>query len=147
MNVITTNVITQDLSTETVAKARPPRGSGAPSRTRSHYDRILALLRERGSTGVLSSELYDAPELYGRSPRNRISEMRADGCLIETKPAGASIVRYVLLRDSNGVPPRENPPRTESRDWYERQTGKPRAAVVPEPATTDDLPLFQAVRS
>jgi hypothetical protein len=90
--------------------------------------------------------LYDNPQLYGRSPRNRISELRADGCLIETKPADASIVRYILLRDSNGAPPRENPPRTESRDWYERQTGKSRAAVVPAPSTTDDLPLFQAVR-
>lgn len=128
------------------AQARPPRGPGAPSRSRSHYERILTLLRERGPSGVLSSELYDNPQLYGRSPRNRISELRADGCLIETKPAGASVVRYILLRDSNGVPPRENPPRTESRDWYERQTGKRRAGVVPAPSTTDDLPLFQAGR-
>src|SRR5438876_10084982 len=79
-----------------VAESRPPRGSGAPSRTRSHYDRILALLRERGPAGVLSSELYDQPHLFGRSPRNRISEMRRDGHLIKTLPAGASVVCYVL---------------------------------------------------
>lgn len=91
-------------SLEEVAQARPPRGSGAPSRSRSHYDRILALLRERGPAGVLSSELYDQPHLFGRSPRNRISELRQDGHLIKTLPAGASVVRYVLLRDSNGTP-------------------------------------------
>jgi hypothetical protein len=83
-----------------IAESRPHRGSGAPSRTRSHYERILALLRERGSNGVLSSELYDAPHLYGRSPRNRISEMRQDGNLIKTIPAGASVVRYVLAHEN-----------------------------------------------
>src|SRR5712671_3238499 len=74
-----------------VAESRPPRATGAPSRTRSHYDRILALLRERGPAGVLSSELYDAPHLFGRSPRNRISELRRDGHLIKTLHAGASV--------------------------------------------------------
>ncbi len=94
-----------------IAKCRPPRGSGAPSRTRSHYERILALLKERGPTGVLSSELYDAPQLYGRSPRNRISELRKDGHLIETVPAWASVVRYVLV----GENPAPAPARTTSR--------------------------------
>jgi hypothetical protein len=56
-----------------------PRGIGsAPARARTHYARILALLRERGPAGVLGSELYSAPHLYGRSPRNRISELRRD---------------------------------------------------------------------
>jgi len=120
---------------EQVRRARPPRGNGAPSRTRSHYDRILLLLRDRGPAGVLSSELYDAPELYGRSPRNRVSEMRQDGCLIETTPAGASVVRYILIRDGEGAAPTS----PASQDWYERQAGKPRAVVLPE---KDDLPLF-----
>src|SRR5258708_2328715 len=107
-----------------VGRTRPPRGNGAPSRCQSHKERILALLKERGSAGVLSSELYDSPELYGRSPRNRISELRKpDGCLIETIPVDSSTVRYVLLRDSNGEQPNQNPPRTESRDWYEREHG------------------------
>lgn len=88
------------VSFEELAQARPPRGSGAPSRTKSHYARILALLREHGGSGVLSSELYDRPELYGRSPRNRISEMRKDGYLIKTIPAGTSTVRYVLVSQS-----------------------------------------------
>lgn len=83
-----------------VADSRPPRGSGAPARTRTHYARILVLLRERGPAGVTSAELYDAPRLYGRSPRNRISELRAAGHLIKTLPAGASTVRYALLREN-----------------------------------------------
>lgn len=123
-----------------VGRARPPRSKGAPSRTRSHYGRILALLAERGPAGVLSSELYDAPELYGRSPRNRISEMRQDGCLIETVPAGTSVVRYILLRDADGNG--AVPPSPASQDWYTAQTGKPRPVVLVEKSTTDDLPLF-----
>jgi hypothetical protein len=89
-----------------VSRARPPRGTGAPSRTRSHFDRILALLHERGAAGVLSSELYDNPRLYGRSPRNRISDARKRaGCRIETIPVSASVVRYVLIRDGDGIAP------------------------------------------
>lgn len=80
-------------------QVRPPRGVGAPSRIRSHYDRILVLLRERGPAGVLSSELYDAPYLFGRSPRNRISEIRKAGHLVKTESVRASVVRYVLMKD------------------------------------------------
>lgn len=89
-----------------VARAKPQRGTGAPARCSSHKAAILALLRERGPAGVLSSELYDSPELYGRSPRNRISEMRADGHLIQTVPAGASVVRYVLTHENPSPTPR-----------------------------------------
>jgi len=123
-----------------VAQSRPPRGSGAPSRTRSHYDRILALLRERGPAGVLSSELYDQPHLFGRSPRNRISELRKDGHLIQTIPAGASVVRYVLTH--------ENPSPTErpsTGDWYEREHGQrpshPWKQPFSEKRMTDDFRL------
>src|SRR5271170_571304 len=96
-------------SLEEVAQARPPRGSGAPERTRSHYERILALLKERGPAGVLSSELYDRPELYGRSPRNRISELRRDGHLIKTAPASAPLVRYDLTSENPCPIVRPNP--------------------------------------
>jgi helix-turn-helix protein len=97
-----------------VAESRPPRASGAPSRTRSHYERILALLRDRGPAGVLSSELYDSPELYGRSPRNRISELRQAGHLIRTIPAGGSVVRYVLAHENPvPAPARPEPRRPE----------------------------------
>jgi hypothetical protein len=108
-----------------VAQARPPRGSGAPSRSRSHYDRILALLRERGPAGVLSSELYDQPHLFGRSPRNRISEMRRDGHLIKTLPAGASVVRYVLLHENASPTPRL--PVKPAVEWKDR----PRVTGLP----------------
>src|SRR5712692_582689 len=97
------------LTLEKVAESRPPRGNGPPSRTRSHYERILALLRERGPNGVLSSELYDQPHLFGRSPRNRVSELRKDGHLIQTIPAGASVIRYVLTHE-NPSPTLRRPP-------------------------------------
>ena len=102
-----------NLTLEEVRKARPRQRTGAPSRTRSHYERILALLRERGPVGVLGSELYDAPNLYGRSPRNRISEMRKDGHIIDGKPRGASDWRYVLLRENESPTPRPPAKRAE----------------------------------
>lgn len=123
-----------------VTQAQPQRGSGAPSRCRSHYHAILELLRERGPRGVLGSELYEHPELYGRSPRNRISEARAAGHLIEGKPHGSSDWHYILLRDNAG-----EKPLSDSTDWYEQQTGKPRPSGKPEVQPVD-LPLFQAVR-
>lgn len=116
--------------------------NGAPARTRSHYQAILELLRERGSQGVLGSELYARPELYGRSPRNRISELRRDGFMIEGRPHGAADWHYWLIRDNAGisttaVPPKQaasEPPKKEI-PWAERRgvTGLPLfdAAVRP----------------
>src|ERR1700687_1506210 len=133
------------LSLEEVSRARPPRGNGAPSRTRSHYERILNLLRERGPVGVLSSELYDAPELYGRSPRNRVSEARQAGCLIETVPAGACVVRYILIRDSDGTrsPRHTSPPEIDSADWFEKLKGRPRSSE--DNPCAPNLPLFAGI--
>jgi len=50
-------------------------------RTHAHKERIAALLIERAEQGmgVQASDLYDHPELYGHSPRNRISEPGKDG--------------------------------------------------------------------
>lgn len=104
-----------------IAKSRPHRGAGAPPRCSSHKSAILALLCERGPQGVLGSELYNSPEKFGRSPRNRISELRAEGHLIEGKPHGSSDWFYRLIRDNAG-----EKPATDSSDWYTRQTGKPR---------------------
>lgn len=121
---------------EAVAQSRPLRGPGAPSRTRSHYARILALLRERGPAGVLSSELYDAPQLFGRSPRNRISEMRADGHLIQTAPAGASVVRYILTNENPSPTPRPAPRKAEQqplKSWDEVIADRERKLANPEP--------------
>jgi hypothetical protein len=73
-------------------------------RAHSHYQNILDLLRVRGPAGVLSTELYDNPALFGRSPRNRVSEMRRDGFQIRTVHVNASTVRYLLLADRGGQP-------------------------------------------
>jgi hypothetical protein len=88
-----------------LSQARPLRGKGAPKRCASHKSAILALLGERGSQGVFGSELYSRPYLYGRSPRNRISELRKDGHLIEGKPYGSSDWWYRLIRDNTGNAP------------------------------------------
>lgn len=156
MHRTTTFVETQEIPRQAtptlaeVAQARPHRGCGAPARCASHKSAILALLRERGPQGVLSSELYDSPEKFGRSPRNRISELRAEGCLISGEPRGASDWHYVLLRDSEGVPPKPCHPwskpfsakRLADDDWYVRQSGHPRPSGKPTEQPADDLPLF-----
>jgi hypothetical protein len=130
------------ISVEQIEQAKPQRLRVAPARTRSHYDRILGLLRERGPAGVLASELYDAPHLYGRSPRNRISEIRADlkkdGDFWEItgEARGASDWHYVLRSKKS------------SSDWYEREIGQPRASGQTPRSSHDDLPLFSgALRS
>ena len=119
-----------------LVQARPKRGSGAPARPRSHYKAILELLRERGPQGVLGSELYSRPDLYGRSPRNRVCELRKNDHLIEGRPHGASNWFYYLIRDNAGVKPRP-----ESPDWYECEYGPRRSAKSAAPG---DLPLFAA---
>jgi hypothetical protein len=123
-----------DLTIHELAKARPKPSHGRPARTRSHYDAILALLRERGDLGVRSSELYSRPEMYGRSPRNRISEARRAGHLIEGKPFGSSDWFYRLIRDSAGEGP------AGAADWYKRKHGPRPAGEVSE------LPLFSGAR-
>lgn len=116
-----------------VAESRPPHGSGAPARTRSHYQRIRTLLFERGDIGVDASELYAHPELYGRSPRNRISELRADlkkegsVYMISGKAKGSSDWHYRLIR-------------ANSPDWFicENSTPAPHRPQLrkPEPPRT-----------
>jgi hypothetical protein len=109
-----------------VARAKPQRGSGAPGRCASHKAAILELLRERGPQGVLGSELYDCPEKFGRSPRNRISELRAEGFLIEGKPHGSADWFYRLIRDNAGVTPL--PAKPES-DFMRRRREEQAAAM------------------
>jgi hypothetical protein len=43
--------------------------------------------------------------------------------------------------------PAHDAPETNLGDWYERQTGKPRPAIVDNSSNGDDLPPFQGVRS
>jgi hypothetical protein len=80
--------------------------------------------------------MYDAPYLYGRSPRNRISEIRADlkkdGDFWEIRgeARGGSDWHYVLRSKKT------------CSDWYERETGQPRPSEQAPRATHDHLPLF-----
>jgi hypothetical protein len=105
-----------------------------PERTRSHYAAILALLRARGLRGVLGSELYAEPIKYGRSPRNRISELRRNGFSIVGKAHGASDWHYTLIENPEAI--------SDSSDWYERANGKRPA----DPAAPDFGPLFRGTR-
>jgi hypothetical protein len=104
-----------------------PPETQAPSwrrRAQTHYQNILDLLRERRERGVTSEELYADAVRYGRSPRNRISEIRARGFHVETIHLQRDVVRYVLhAADRAADPPR--PP-----------------AVVQPPSTTDREPTL-----
>ena len=73
-------------------------------RTRAHKERIAALLVERAEQGmgVQGSDLYDHPELYGHSPRNRISELGKNGWDIGRKQGEHRCFFYWLRRDGNG---------------------------------------------
>jgi hypothetical protein len=100
-----------------------------PTRTLTHKGRILALLRERGSRGVLGSEFYEFPHLYGRRAAARIAELRREGHNIMGEPRGGGI------------------------DWrYWLIERRPVPAPEPEEASvaaddTQDLPLFVGLRS
>jgi hypothetical protein len=119
-----------------LANARPQRGKSAPERCASHKSAILTLLRERGPQGVLGSELYGRPDLYGRSPRNRICELRQGGYLIEGKAHGSSDWFYRLIRDNAC-----EKLHAELSDWYERATGRPRPQL--DASDFSSLPLFR----
>jgi hypothetical protein len=75
--------------------------------------------------------------LYGRSPRNRISEARRDGHLIEGKPFGSSDWFYRLIRDIAGEKP------ASAADWYEWEHG-PRSSA--KRVDLSELPLFEGRR-
>jgi hypothetical protein len=77
-------------------------------RARSHKANLLELLRARGAVGVRSDELYAWPTTFGRSPRNRIADLRAEGFVIETQTIDRYSVRYVL-RGPGADPPRPGP--------------------------------------
>ena len=74
------------------------------SRAHSQKQNLADLLKQRGVDGLVvrSSELYREPERFGRSPRNRISELRADGWNIAGKALGESDWCYWLRSDPEG---------------------------------------------
>jgi hypothetical protein len=114
-----------------VTNCNASKNSSWRTRAATHKENLLAILRARGASGVLSSELYDCPQKFGRSPRNRLSELRRlDGFSIQTVHVDTLIVRYVLLADHGEQP----------------ATDKPHVAGVVDKSTTpDSLPLFAGV--
>ena len=65
-----------------------------PRRAPGQRDKILGLLRERGSAGVGNRELNALCFRYGA----RLFEIRRDGYDVETICEGAGIFRFVLRR-------------------------------------------------
>jgi hypothetical protein len=128
---------------------------GAPSFSNDQRTKILELLREAGPQCVKRETLIF--ERHFTQCGTRVFELQKMGYDIRSEQrVGDRYVTYALY----GEPENEKPlptylpkgpdPRqgtlANSPNWYERQTGKPRAAVVPEKSTAD-LPLFDlAVR-
>ena len=105
-------------------RARPYRSPGPPERTKSHKANILKFWIECAKQGraMLGSELYEHPESYGRSPRNRISELKKDGYIFESKPRGSNDHAYTLLRGPNGEVYAASK-RAATLAWFEEQFG------------------------
>lgn len=101
--------------------------SGPPPSARSQRERILQRLRDAGQRGVLASEFYDDPQcLYGRSPRNRISECRAMGHKITGEWESKTDFRYTLIEETQAPKTLPDYNAQKKLDWYERQTGQQR---------------------
>ena len=104
--------------------------------------RVLEALEQAGAAGLTTRELMDCGG--GMRPPNRIHDLREDGVAIKTIPEGRGVYRYVLCRF---LPDREDAPaaaHAESRDWYERATGRPRPQLDKDEFLS--LPLFEDKR-
>ncbi len=118
-----------------------------PRKSTAQRARILALLVNARGRWVPLPEIL---ELHISQFGARIFELRRTGFQIENKierdDSGVVHSWYRLLRSASAPAP-PNPAETringvESKDWYERQAGKPRPA---EPAP-DFGPLFSGVQ-
>jgi hypothetical protein len=97
----------------------------------SQRQRILERLRDAGQRGVLAAELYDDPQCrYGRSPRNRISELRAMGHKITGEWEGRVNFRYTLIEETRAPQTLPDYNAQKKLDWYERQTGQSRPHAI-----------------
>jgi hypothetical protein len=105
----------EGLAVQTLLDVEPSR-NGIPARAHNQQLAVLAKLCERGSLGVLSSELYAEPLVFGRSPRNYISVLRRQGFDIHGESRGESDWHYVLLT------------KPSLADWYEEATNEQAAA-------------------
>lgn len=122
---------------------------GRPPFANSQERKILDLLRQAGPRGV--SKKFLVFDLHFTQASARVHTLEQRGFKIRHEMrAGDDYVTFVLESSPETVAQQPAPNvlhRVESTDWYERQTGKPRAAVMPEKSTADVLPLFQGVRS
>jgi hypothetical protein len=92
---------------------------------------VLERLRQAGPVGVLAKELYDDPQCrYGRSPRNRISELKQMGFKIEKQWEGRNY-RYTLVEETQAPKALPDYNAQKKLDWYVKQTGKPRPSQHP----------------
>jgi len=113
---------------------------GPPPTANSQRQRILERLRDAGRRGILAAELYDDPQCrYGRSPRNRISELRAMGHKITGEWENRVDFRYTLIEETPAPKALPDYSAQKKLDWYERQTGQSR----PHSASANLGPLFE----
>lgn len=113
--------------------------AGPPARANSQRQRILEQLREAGTRGVLAAEFYDDPQCrFGRSPRNRISELRAMGHKIAGEWESKVDFRYTLVEETRAPKALPDYGAQKKLDWYEHQTGHSR----PSAPMTSVGPLF-----
>lgn len=120
--------------------------TGPPASAHSQRERIFERLRDAGACGVLAAEFYDDPQCrYGRSPRNRISELRAMGHKITGEWESKVDFRYTLIEETQAPKALPDYGAQKKLDWYERQTGQSR----PHSAGLNPGPLFkgEGVRS
>ncbi|HXM93102.1 MAG TPA: hypothetical protein VOA64_02435 [Candidatus Dormibacteraeota bacterium] len=98
---------------EFIGSTSPRQGnSSLPHRSIAQRDRILALLRERGSAGVSNVELNAIAFHYG----GRRFELRKAGFVIDTIRKGDSIFTFVL---------RAEPGKPFSSPTFEREAPLP----------------------
>src|SRR5690348_1428915 len=105
-------------------------------RATGHCANIAALLIERAQQGmcVQGSFLYAHPELYGRSPRNRISELNRRGWDIGSKPGEHGCSCYWVRHDDTG--------RGYPTARFDEPETSPRPRLVAQPEPKAPLLLF-----
>lgn len=115
--------------------------SGRPPFATSQREKILGLLRQAGSHGVRREDLIF--QHRWTQAGTRIFELEQMGYKIrhESRP-GERLIVYVLESEPLELKPlQDSPSERATRDWYEKQTGRPRTS-----RETPVLPLFAAVQ-
>ena len=130
----------------------PKPKANRPKFTGEQAGKILALLREAGSKGVSKRHLIF--DLHYTQAAARIHELEKIGFIIRhEKRPGDGYTWFVLEKESGQssensavLPaPAEAPvASSNSADWYERETGRPRPVEGPR-EDLSGLPLFEGV--